>query len=755
MANEIPTNDGMNIETLKIDIDVSAKKSNDNVDALEKSLSRLEKRLEELKKVTKSTESTLNGFSSGKNASRVEKSANEMLKPISAMSDKEFRKRYADAIRKTTSRTSYSQKIGGKTTEYYTKKDENGLWTRIYKIVDNELSETVTKNLTKEQYERIAKKNQKEKERLEREAKKTVGLGSWDDKEKNRFGDVASKAKLLSERKDWKGVYQTYQAITDDEVINYKVVNGYVTEIEKKFNQLISGKNSTLGSWGKDNFSEAAKNAKLVSDSTNAAGKHIKKYSEELDDIINTYTVIDGQVTKIDSKIKKSEKSSKRMDTLWKSIGHVLKYRLISSAFNLISKGLTEGVEKAALFDDRINDSISNIIGSSKQLINQIGAAGGELIVSFEPVIVRLIEWLTIGADKVTQFFAALNGKDTYDKAVTQAYDFAKSIRGAYGGIGIDELNIFGSGADGGLLSDVQYVEESLDGWAQGISEFRKEMQPTVDWVNKNLDAVLATAISIGTTIAAIKFANSFKDALNKDLATSLVTGSKDLLGNLQTIAAIGTITLGISFLADENSENDGFGALLTAIGSFLGLNKIGQSLGLTKAGAIGWAIPISLILTVGATIATNDYGAYIDLEEQSKALQEKGMSESAADFLSFIGGHIVGAIKGVPVKDFSEQMAGLPVGLPSTDTLSRYYPNQVSGSTDVPYYSFADVINSSRSAEEQNSEKQDEMIYYLAQIASKNQNIILADDDIGRAYERYIGVKGATMNGGAYANAD
>ena len=78
MANEIPTNDGMNIETLKIDIDVSAKKSNDNVDALEKSLSRLEKRLGELKKVTKSTESTLNGFSSGKNASRVEKSANEI-----------------------------------------------------------------------------------------------------------------------------------------------------------------------------------------------------------------------------------------------------------------------------------------------------------------------------------------------------------------------------------------------------------------------------------------------------------------------------------------------------------------------------------------------------------------------------------------------------------------------------------------------------------------------------------------------------
>ena len=732
MANEIPTNDGMNIETLKIDIDVSAKKSNDNVDALEKSLSRLEKRLGELKKVTKSTESTLNGFSSGKNASRVEKSANEMLKPISAMSDKEFRKRYADAIRKTTSRTSYSQKIGGKTTEYYTKKDENGLWTRIYKIVDNELSETVTKNLTKEQYERIAKKNQKEKERLEREAKKTVGLGSWDDKEKNRIGDVASKAKLLSERKDWKGVYQTYQAITDDEVINYKVVNGYVTEIEKKFNQLISGKNSTLGSWGKDNFSEAAKNAKLVSDSTNAAGKHIKKYSEELDDIINTYTVIDGQVTKIDSKIKKSEKSSKRMDTLWKSIGHVLKYRLISSAFNLISKGLTEGVEKAALFDDRINDSISNIIGSSKQLINQIGAAGGELIVSFEPVIVRLIEWLTIGADKVTQFFAALNGKDTYDKAVTQAYDFAKSIRGAYGGIGIDELNIFGSGADGGLLSDVQYVEESLDGWAQGISEFRKEMQPTVDWVNKNLDAVLATAISIGTTIAAIKFANSFKDALNKDLATSLVTGSKDLLGNLQTIAAIGTITLGISFLADENKENDLLGSFLLALGTGLGLTKAATALFSVSTGtALSVAIPVAVTFFLLSSFV------------------EKGFGEMAVDTMTLNDQKLKAGM------NYYNDSALPPSTYHTTDVLSKYYPNQVSGSTDVPYYSFADVINSSRSAEEQNSEKQDEMIYYLSQIASKNTNVILSDDDIGKAYERYIGVKGVTMNGGAYANAD
>ena len=567
MANEIPTNDGMNIETLKIDIDVSAKKGSSDIENFEKAVSRLEKSLETLNKALSSSEKSI-----GQLGKQSQKSPNISIY------------------------NSNTSSVGGNNAE------------SIMSKIDRK---------------KLAEKNKRD------------------------------------------------------------------AEIEKKFNQPIS------------------------------------------------------------------EKSSTKTNTFWKSIGHVLKYRLISSAFNLISKGLTEGVEKAALFDDRINDSISNIIGSSKQLINQIGAAGGELIVSFEPVIVRLIEWLTIGADKVTQFFAALNGKDTYDKAVTQAYDFAKSIRGAYGGIGIDELNIFGSGADGGLLSDVQYVEESLDGWAQGISEFRKEMQPTVDWVNDNLDAVLATSISIGTTIAAIKFANSFKDALNKDLATSLVTGSKDLLGNLQTIAAIGTITLGISFLADENSENDGFGALLTAIGSFLGLNKIGQSLGLTKAGAIGWAIPISLILTVGATIATNDYGAYIDLEEQSKALQEKGMSESAADFLSFIGGHIVGAIKGVPVIDFSEQMAGLPVGLPSTDTLSKYYPNQVSGSTNVPYYSFADVINSSRSAEEQNSEKQDEMIYYLAQIASKNPNIILADDDIGRAYERYIGVKGVTMNGGAYANAD
>ena len=666
MANEIPTNDGMNIETLKIDIDVSAKKGSSDIENFEKAVSRLEKSLETLNKALSSSEKSI-----GQLGKQSQKSQDDIDSIFSEAYNQKYTKSLQDSIKKMR------------------------------------------------EAEREAKRYNAEMEKqvdtlLGKQSKKSPNISIYNSNTSSVGGNNAESIMSKIDRK------------------KLAEKNKRDAEIEKKFNQPISEKSSTLGRWGKDDFAEAAKNAKMVSDSTDSARRHIEKYSEELGDIVNTYTVIDGQVTKIDSKIKKSEKSSKRMDTLWKSIGHVLKYRLISSAFNLISKGLTEGVEKAALFDDRINDSISNIIGSSKQLINQIGAAGGELIVSFEPVIVRLIEWLTIGADKVTQFFAALNGKDTYDKAVTQAYDFAKSIRGAYGGIGIDELNIFGSGADGGLLSDVQYVEESLDGWAQGISEFRKEMQPTVDWVNKNLDAVLATAISIGTTIAAIKFANSFKDALNKDLATSLVTGSKDLLGNLQTIAAIGTITLGISFLADENKENDLLGSFLLALGTGLGLTKAATALFSVSTGtALSVAIPVAVTFFLLSSFV------------------EKGFGEMAVDTMTLNDQKLKAGM------NYYNDSALPSSKYHTTDVLSKYYPNQVHDSNDVPYYSFADVINSSRNAEEKNSDKQDEMIYYLSQIASKNTNVILSDDDIGKAYERYIGVKGVTMNGGAYANAD
>lgn len=625
MANEIPTNDGMNIETLKINIDVDSNlsKAGNELEVFEERLSSLEEKLKKANKTFRDTSDT-----------QIE---------------------LGKAIKNVARLTSVKNKSNGETTEFYTRKEK-------------------------------------------------------------------------------------------DSTIKYKIIDDSYVESTRTYKE----RQPSLGIWGEGIFEKPKANAKLLSEYVDRTGRLVQNFSEELDDVINKYQVINGEVTRINKKhldlkkqtndilkneenTEKAKKKRNRMDSISWAIGNSLKYSAIYGALNLVTKGLSEGIEQAALFDDRINDSISNIIGSSKQLTNQIGAAGGELIVSFEPVIVRLIEWLTIGADKVTQFFAALNGKDTYDKAVTQAYDFAKSIRGAYGGIGIDELNIFGSGANGGLLSDVQYVEESLDGWALGISEFRKEMQPTVDWVNENLDAVLTTAISIGTTIAAIKFANSFKDALNKDLATSLVTGSKDLLGNLQTIAAIGTITLGISFLADENKENDLLGSFLLALGTGLGLTKAATALFSVSTGtALSVAIPVAVTFFL---LSSFDF--------------EKGFGEMAVDTMTLNDQKLKAGM------NYYNDSALPPSTYHTTDVLSKYYPNQVSGSTDVPYYSFADVINSSRSAEEQNSEKQDEMIYYLAQIASKNPNIILADDDIGRAYERYVYSRGVPMNGGAYANAD
>lgn len=645
MANEIPTNDGMNIETLKINIDVDSNlsKAGNELEVFEERLSSLEEKLKKANKTFRDTSDT-----------QIE---------------------LGKAIKNVARLTSVKNKSNGETTEFYTRKEK-------------------------------------------------------------------------------------------DSTIKYKIIDDSYVESTRTYKE----RQPSLGIWGEGIFEKPKANAKLLSEYVDRTGRLVQNFSEELDDVINKYQVINGEVTRINKKhldlkkqtndilkneenTEKAKKKRNRMDSISWAIGNSLKYYAIYGALNLVTKGLSEGIEQAAIFDDRINDSISNIIGSSKQLTNQIGAAGGELIVSFEPVIVRLIEWLTIGADKVTQFFAALNGKDTYDKAVTQAYDFAKSIRGAYGGIGIDELNIFGSGSNGGLLSDVQYVEESLDGWAQGISEFRKEMQPTVDWVNENLDEVLGTAISIGTTIGAIKFADTFLNALNIFSATSAVQGSKKLLTNLESIAGIGLIGLGIAFQNDDKENNNLLGSLTQIVGTGVLFDSIVSALGLaSKAATAKVLIPVTIVFSIAAILGSNEVKTFLDkAKEEIESFQKKGWW---AELLSFPGEFLTDA--GLFINDafsFGKSDTSLPTSfdyskpflsdspenyLKDTDNIGiADYSSQASGESALEYQVLVDILDK------------------VSQISSKNTNVILSDDDVGKAYERYIGVKGVTMNGGAYANAD
>lgn len=217
-------------------------------------------------------------------------------------------------------------------------------------------------------------------------------------------------------------------------------------KIEDEFNKPVKETKEATVEYEKlsDVLKEIGGAAQKIS-SKNVMGKSLTEtYRIVNGNLITTIKAIDGEVREIDEKTVQIAKNSKKASKAWSSIGHVLKYRAISTAINLISKGLNDGIKNVALFDDKFNATMSNIQSSSNRLTNQVGSFAATFIENYEPLIVGVLDGMSNIMDYFTQVMAVVNGETQYRRAVKNAEDFAKGMRKAYSGIGIDELNIFG-----------------------------------------------------------------------------------------------------------------------------------------------------------------------------------------------------------------------------------------------------------------------------------------------------------------------
>lgn len=312
-----------------------------------------------------------------------------------------------------------------------------------------------------------------------------------------------------------------------------------------------------------ESLGDVYEKAKLLSIKLKENGDNVKKYryTDSLGNIVD-YKIVNGEVHEINKQIKDSAENSKKISRAWGSISHVLKYRLISKSIQLITKGLSEGIKNVALFDSKFNSTISNIQSNANQSVNQIGSSVSSLITIFSPLINALLDGLTNVMDVFSQMTAILSGEKQYKRALKNATDFAKGLRKAYSGIGIDELNVFGE------REEEQFELVNVD---EGLKSFTYLM------------TVLAGVSALTALIGKIAGLKSVTKLLTSVSNGKLATGLGKISTNLPKVATgLASITVGM-------------------IGAVSAGKSLASALSSDEKGGVGWSI-LGLVGSVGAT---------------------------------------------------------------------------------------------------------------------------------------------------------
>lgn len=237
-----------------------------------------------------------------------------------------------------------------------------------------------------------------------------------------------------------------------------------------------------------------------------------QKVREELENIGETGEQAFGKVKK---SANKTGSFIKTLANRFKGIMlSLLVFNWISKGWNAMISGMQEGFQNLAKHSEEYNRSVSSLKSANAELKNNLASAFAPIVQIAIPYLVKLMGWLNTAANAIAKFFAALQGKSSYAKAVQQNIDYAASIKdvadsakkAAKSLAAYDELNVMqkndesGSGTgNGGEITGANAFEE------EAISE---EFLAMVEKVKAVLTAILPLVISIGAALLAWKIAS-------------------------------------------------------------------------------------------------------------------------------------------------------------------------------------------------------------------------------------------------------
>lgn len=418
-----------------------------------------------------------------------------------------------------------------------------------------------------------------------------------------------------------------------------------------------------------------------------------------------------GLLQSLKSKIKlridssdadKAHKRVRRLSNILSSLKRIAFYRAIRSVIKGIGQAFSVGVENAYWYSKTVGGEIGYVAEAFDRLSsagfkadNQLGAALASLKAAVVPILIEIIRWVTIAADKLTQLFAILGGHTTYLKAVDYTKEaYENTAAGAAAAkewknqlMGFDEINRLeepssGGGGGGSAVPDYEnmFEQAEVEDWAlrfkaiwdekiyptlSKIYNFIKEkiwpyIEKLFNFIVENIDWLLPLAAKVGLAILGWK--------LGKGLITGLGSVSR-LLGKIHSKAGLVAIALAgiaVAGVGAYDAWNNGVDWQNT--GEYLGgaavaAGALGIAFGATTAAATG------LVGSLGAlVIGIRDWVKEGRLSLPTFGLIEGGIAGISAAAAGLAGG---GAAFG-PAALVAAPVAAIPAAFLFVQSLTR-----------------------------------------------------------------------------------
>lgn len=184
-----------------------------------------------------------------------------------------------------------------------------------------------------------------------------------------------------------------------------------------------------------------------------------------------------------------AKKASGGLSTLANSLKRIAFYRFLRTIIKEVGEAFREGLNNAVAFSRMVNGemakALDSIASKSGVMKNQLGASLGELLQTLQPILEAIISIINRIAQAMSQLFALLGGRSTWQKATGSVNQWGKAAGGAGKAakewknqlLGFDEINRLndqnsgGGGGGGG--------NNGIGGWniAEELSEWAKELQ--------------------------------------------------------------------------------------------------------------------------------------------------------------------------------------------------------------------------------------------------------------------------------------
>ena len=335
---------------------------------------------------------------------------------------------------------------------------------------------------------------------------------------------------------------------------------------------------------------------------TQAGIENTNRYTEAMEKLKDAIWFVKDAFDGVGGGVKKLFKP---LTSLLKRFGQIAKYRMLRSVLKHITAGFTEGVQNVYMYSKAVGTDLAPAMDQAatalQQMKNSIGAAVAPVIQALVPVLQNVVNWFISLVNYVNQFFALINGQNTWTRALPEAAEAyeknAKSAKDASKATkdllaDWDELNIIQSDSSNGSGSSTKKTAEEYANMFEEVNKFDHGVKDLIEFINKNLGGIPGILKKAAAILLGWKFSKAF-------------SGFLGALGSFVAGGAMITLGVELSYGAGYEAGTKGYfdgkeiiesivGGLAAAIGGSLITTALGVG------GAVGFGIGI-----VVAAVAT------------------------------------------------------------------------------------------------------------------------------------------------------